>query len=193
MTTIAKGKSMQTIAPYNPIGKLASSAWLINRESSLGAYNFIYFLHLPEDQKNGIESETREMRKRHYSNTEPDLDDLASKKRTNLPKPTCQHDQLVNSYYDIIRSVGEDTEREGLLKTPERAAKAISYLTKGYHQNLDEVVKGAIFNEDTEDMVIVKDIEFFSLCEHHMLPFYGRVSIGYLPNKKILGLSKFAR
>ena len=118
---------------------------------------------------------------------------LACRKRANFPKAQPQHDQLTKSYYDIIRSVGEDTEREGLLKTPERAAKAISYFTKGYHQNLDEVVKGAIFNEDTEDMVIVKDIEMFSLCEHHMVPFYGKVSIGYLPNKKILGLSKFAR
>ena len=152
-----------------------------------------FFFNVKEDQQNGIETETREMRKRHYSNSE-DQDDMTAKKRVSqFYKPQSQHDQLTKSYYDIIKSVGEDTEREGLLKTPERAAKAISYFTKGYQQTLQEVVKGAIFNEDTEDMVIVKDIEMFSLCEHHMVPFYGKVSIGYLPNKKILGLSKFAR
>jgi GTP cyclohydrolase I len=101
--------------------------------------------------------------------------------------------QLSSSYLNIIESIGEDTSREGLLKTPERAAKAMLYFTKGYNETLQGVIKGAIFEEDTDDLVIVKDIEFFSLCEHHMVPFMGKVSVGYLPDKKILGLSKIAR
>ena len=87
-----------------------------------------------------------------------------------------QISRLSSSYVEILKAVGEDVSREGLIKTPERAARSISYLTQGYNQNLDEVVKGAIFNEDIENMVIVKDIELFSLCEHHMIPFYGKVS-----------------
>ena len=147
-----------------------------------------------EDQQNGIDLvKTRDLLKRRFSE---DQDQESAKKRphaTEFHKPQSQLDQLTKSYHDIIQSIGEDTEREGLVKTPERAAKAISYFTKGYQQKLHEVVSGAIFNEDTEDMVIVRDIDMFSLCEHHMVPFYGKVSIGYLPNKKILGLSKFAR
>lgn len=103
-------------------------------------------------------------------------------------------DKLETSYLNIIDSIrGENSSRQGLLKTPERAAKAMLYFTKGYNETLEGVVKDAIFEEDTEDMVIVKDIEMFSLCEHHMVPFMGKVTVGYIPNKKILGLSKIAR
>eukprot|EP01125_Pyxidicula_operculata_P019889 TRINITY_DN7236_c0_g1_i1.p1 TRINITY_DN7236_c0_g1~~TRINITY_DN7236_c0_g1_i1.p1 ORF type:complete len:229 (-),score=14.02 TRINITY_DN7236_c0_g1_i1:56-742(-) len=102
-------------------------------------------------------------------------------------------DILIESCKTIISSLGEDTEREGLLKTPTRMADALLFLTSGYEQRVSDVVNDAIFTVDTDDMVIVKDIEIFSMCEHHVLPFFGRVHIGYLPNGKVLGLSKLAR
>jgi GTP cyclohydrolase IA len=102
--------------------------------------------------------------------------------------------KITKSYYNILNSINEeDSSRDGLLKTPERAAKAMQYFTQGYKQNLNSIVGDAIFNEDTDDLVIVKDIEMFSLCEHHLVPFWGKVSVCYLPNKKIIGISKIAR
>lgn len=101
--------------------------------------------------------------------------------------------EIANSYRSIIASTGEDLDRDGLLKTPERAAKAMQYITRGYDQNVDTVLNGALFDTINTDMVIVKDIEYYSLCEHHMLPFYGRCHVGYLPKNKVIGLSKVAR
>ena len=93
----------------------------------------------------------------------------------------------------MIKLVGEDPEREGLRKTPERFEKALKFLTSGYHQNAENILNGATFSVCYDEMVVVKDIEFFSLCEHHLLPFFGKCHVAYLPNKRVIGLSKVAR
>jgi len=93
----------------------------------------------------------------------------------------------------FLRELGEDPAREGLLRTPERGEKALRFLTSGYQENVDQLLNGATFSVAYDEMVIVKDIEFFSLCEHHLLPFFGKVHIAYLPSKKVIGLSKMAR
>lgn len=101
--------------------------------------------------------------------------------------------EMASHYKSIIRFLGEDAEREGLLKTPERVAKAMQFLTKGYHEDPEAVLTSAMFQENYKQMVIVKNIDFFSLCEHHMLPFFGKAHVAYIPNKYITGLSKIPR
>jgi GTP cyclohydrolase I len=102
-------------------------------------------------------------------------------------------EKLTDRYSDLIEFIGEEKEREGLVKTPERAAKAIQFLTQGYSQDAEKILKSAIFKEDYNEMVIVKDIELYSMCEHHMLPFFGKAHIAYIPNGYIVGLSKLPR
>jgi GTP cyclohydrolase I len=99
----------------------------------------------------------------------------------------------IELYEHLITSAGEDITRDGLLKTPERAAKAFEFLTQGYQQTLEEVLNGAVFDSDNDEMVIVKDIELYSMCEHHLLPFVGKIHVAYIPNGKVIGLSKIAR
>src|SRR5260370_4042652 len=94
---------------------------------------------------------------------------------------------------DVLEMLGEDTSREGLMRTPERYEKAMKYLTSGYTTNLEDIVNGALFTAKVDSMVIVKDVEFFSMCEHHMLPFFGKMHVAYLPKDKVLGLSKIPR
>ena len=100
---------------------------------------------------------------------------------------------MKENFAAIINAIGEDLTRPGLEKTPERAAKAFEYLTRGYHQKLDDVINNALFPSDASEMVVVKDIELYSMCEHHLLPFIGRAHVAYIPSGKVLGLSKVAR
>ena len=118
---------------------------------------------------------------------------MAAKLMSNTPIITPDYKESTESYRQLIGSTGEDLNRPGLLDTPVRAAKAFAHLTKGYHQSIEEVVNDAVFPSANRELVLVQNIEFYSLCEHHMLPFHGVAHIGYLPDGQVLGLSKFAR
>ena len=104
-----------------------------------------------------------------------------------------ENDKIENLTKQLIEEIGEDPSREGLLKTPSRVSKAWSFFSGGYNQDLDKIINNAVFNEDATDMVVVRDVEFFSLCEHHLIPFFGRAHVAYLPNGKVIGLSKIPR
>jgi GTP cyclohydrolase I len=110
-----------------------------------------------------------------------------------IPFDSEKNNKIAHHYSEIIRLLGEDVNREGLRKTPERVANAMQFLMQGYEQNPEDILKSAMFTEDYRQMVIVKDIDFYSMCEHHMLPFFGKAHVAYIPNKKITGLSKIAR
>lgn len=110
-----------------------------------------------------------------------------------VPFDSEKTEKIAEHYQQIIQLLGEDANREGLLKTPERVSKAMQFLMQGYDQNPEDIIRSAMFTEDYRQMVIVKDIDFYSMCEHHMLPFFGKAHIAYIPNKKITGLSKIAR
>jgi GTP cyclohydrolase I len=108
-------------------------------------------------------------------------------------KPAAARGSIASKMREVIRELGEDPERDGLLRTPERVEKALKYLTSGYSADLDQIVNGALFDVNYDEVVIVRDIEFFSMCEHHMLPFFGKMHVAYLPFKKVIGLSKIPR
>ncbi len=122
--------------------------------------------------------------------TDANKDNGYSRKETWDP---AKIEELSTIYYKVLKLIGEDPEREGLLKTPERVAKAITFLTSGYSQNPCDIINSARFKEEYKQMVIVKDIDLYSMCEHHMLPFFGKAHVAYIPNGYITGLSKIAR
>ena len=126
-------------------------------------------------------------------NHETELE-AAERRIRNLPR--CGAAKLASmeqSFLELLQAIGEDPQREGLLKTPSRAARAFEFLTNGYRQSLDDVVNGAIFESDASEIILVKDIELYSMCEHHLLPFIGRAHVAYIPQGKVIGLSKVAR
>src|SRR5271166_91076 len=108
-------------------------------------------------------------------------------------QPPVEGASIASHMRSILSQLGEDANREGLLRTPERAEKALRFLTSGYDVDIDQIVNGALFTHECDEMVIVKDIEFYSMCEHHLLPFFGKMHVAYLPNQKVIGLSKIPR
>jgi GTP cyclohydrolase I len=126
-------------------------------------------------------------------NHETELE-AAERRIRNIPRcGAAKLARMEESFLELLQAIGEDPNREGLLRTPTRAARAFEFLTNGYRQSLDDVVNGAIFESDASEIILVKDIELYSMCEHHLLPFIGRAHVAYIPNGKVIGLSKVAR
>ena len=113
--------------------------------------------------------------------------------RVKVMQPKRDEESIASLMNKILLKIGEDTDREGLVRTPDRTEKALRFLTSGYETNVQSIVNGALFNEKCDEMVVVKDIEFFSMCEHHLLPFFGKMHVAYLPKDKLIGLSKIPR
>ena len=129
------------------------------------------------------------MIQRHDSDL--DIGERFTRESNRLPERDL--DGVANAYRELLQSIGEDVNREGLQRTPDRAARSLEFLTQGYRQNLDQIINGAVFESNASEIILVKDIELYSLCEHHLLPFIGRAHVAYLPNGKVIGLSKVAR
>jgi GTP cyclohydrolase IA len=124
-------------------------------------------------------------------NSDLDVEEPFTRESNRLPERDL--DKIANVYRELLQGIGEDVGREGLLRTPDRAARALEFLTQGYRQDLDQIINGAVFESRASEIILVKDIELYSLCEHHLLPFIGRAHVAYLPNGKVIGLSKVAR
>jgi GTP cyclohydrolase I len=124
-------------------------------------------------------------------NSDLDVEEPFTRESNRLPERDLN--KIANVYRELLQGIGEDVDREGLLRTPDRAARALEFLTQGYRQNLDQIINGAVFESRASEIILVKDIELYSLCEHHLLPFIGRAHVAYLPNGKVIGLSKVAR
>ena len=124
-------------------------------------------------------------------NSDLDIGERFTRESNRLPERDL--DRIAKAYRELLQSIGEDVNREGLQRTPHRAARALEFLTQGYRQNLDEIINGAVFESGASEIILVKDIELYSLCEHHLLPFIGRAHVAYLPAGKVIGLSKVAR
>jgi GTP cyclohydrolase I len=124
-------------------------------------------------------------------NSDLDVEEPYTRESNRLPEKDLH--KIANVYRELLQGIGEDVGREGLLRTPDRAARALEFLTQGYRQDLDQLINGAVFESGASEIILVKDIELYSLCEHHLLPFIGRAHVAYLPNGKVIGLSKVAR
>lgn len=144
-------------------------------------------------EMNGTGVKTTPIRKERGSTLSMDDVPKLKPRRSDADSVRDQENQLKDAFEKVIENIGEDKTRQGLLRTPSRAAKAMLFFTKGYEETLSDILNDAIFDEDHDELVIVKDIEMFSLCEHHLVPFMGKVHIGYIPDKKVVGLSKIAR
>jgi GTP cyclohydrolase IA len=125
------------------------------------------------------------------TNSDLDLEARFTRESNRLPQKDLA--RLADAYRELLEGIGEDLDRDGLRRTPDRAARALEFLTQGYRQDLDEIINGAVFESDASEIILVKDIELYSLCEHHLLPFIGRAHVAYIPNGKVIGLSKVAR
>jgi len=124
-------------------------------------------------------------------NSDLDFEERFTRESNRLPEKDL--DRIAQAYRELLQGVGEDLNREGLRRTPDRAARALEFLTQGYRQDLDAIINDAIFDSEASEIILVKDIELYSMCEHHLLPFIGRAHVAYIPNGKVIGLSKVAR
>jgi GTP cyclohydrolase IA len=124
-------------------------------------------------------------------NSDLDFEERFTRESNRLPEK--ELDRIAQAYREVLQGVGEDLDREGLRRTPDRAARALEFLTQGYRQDLDDIINDAIFDSAASEIILVKDIELYSMCEHHLLPFIGRAHVAYIPNGKVIGLSKVAR